>query len=293
VLQRKSCTRLLAALLLLATLCSAVFPPGTVAAAGPTTTPAARIVSLSPAATDLLLALGAGDRLVGVSTFDTDEQVASLPHVGDYENVDWEQIATLTPGHMIVQMAPDRLPAGFKERADKLGVALYNAHIDRLADVMREARGLGEAIGLQAGATKFLETINAQLETAHRRLAEKPRVRTLICTSDDGLGVAGRDTYLDDLLTIAGGENVLGEGQRGYIKLDREALLALAPDAIIQLSPSPTMAQRQLTAQAWSQLDALPAIKNKRVLTLNEPWALTPGSHVGTLAQRMAEFLHP
>ena len=250
------------------------------------------IISLSPAATDLLLGMGAADRLVGVSTFDSDPRIASLPRVGDYENVDWERIVTLAPRHMIVQMAPDRLPAGFVERAKKLNVELHLSHIDRLDDITREAIEIGEKIGRPGDAKAFVEKLTAPIEAAKRAADRKPRIRTLIAVSEDGLGVAGHGTYLDDLLTAAGGENVLGSSRGGYVKLDREALLALAPDAIVHLSPASAVKRAPVTP-AWNDLAGVPAAKSGRVLTIDEPWALMPGAHVGELAARISNFLHP
>lgn len=237
--------------------------------------------------------MGAGDRLVGVSTYDNDPRVVSKPRVGDYENVDWERIASIAPGGMIMQMAPDRLPVGLKDRAAKLGIALYSAHIDRLDDITREAASLGEFLEIQSDAEQFITRLETSIAAARRRAEHKPRARTLIVVSENNLGVAGRNTYLDDLLIAAGGENVLEAAKGTYIQLDREALLALAPDAIVVLSPSPTEAQRAAAQAQWAAFAQLPAVREGRVLIINEPWALMPGAHVGELCERISQFLHP
>ena len=237
--------------------------------------------------------MGVADRLVGVSTYDNDPRVATLPRVGDYENVDWERIATLSPKQMIVQMAPERLPAGFLERSRKLGIALHVPHIDRLEDILREAVALGLAIGRPEDGEALRQRIVGQIAAVATRVDRKPRVRTLIMVSESNLGVAGRNTYLDDLLQAAGGENVLDASKGTYVQLDREALLALSPDAIIELNPSPTDAQRAAARERLKALSEVPAVKGGRVLVIEEPWALMPGAHVGELAERMGQFLHP
>src|SRR5256885_1184572 len=87
-----------------------------------------KIASLVPAATDLLLAMGAGDRLVAVSNYDFERDgINGLPRVGDYQTIDWEQISALRPDVMIVARDPAHLPPGVKQRADQLGILLVNA----------------------------------------------------------------------------------------------------------------------------------------------------------------------
>src|SRR5262249_48805549 len=77
------------------------------------------IASLSPAATDMLVGLGANDHLVAVSNYESSPQVKDLPRVGDYQTTDWETLARLRPSVMIIQIAPDRVPAGLKEKAQE------------------------------------------------------------------------------------------------------------------------------------------------------------------------------
>src|SRR4051794_17936260 len=94
---------------------------------GPTKTPATgtkRIASLVPAATDMLLAMGAGDQLVAVSNFETSPRVKDLPRVGDYQSTDWETLGRLRPDVMIIQIAPGRLPAGLEEGGGGVGGGL-------------------------------------------------------------------------------------------------------------------------------------------------------------------------
>ena len=109
--------------------CDRRTPVATTAQHGP------RVASLVPAATDMLLGMGAGEHLVAVSNYETSARVAKLPRVGDYQTTDWETLARLRPDAMIIQIAPDRLPPGLKQRADELHIALVNVKIDRLQDV--------------------------------------------------------------------------------------------------------------------------------------------------------------
>ena len=237
--------------------------------------------------------MNAAARLAGVSTYDNAPRIAALPRVGDYENVDWERITTLAPQGMVMQMSPDRVPAGLRERATKLGIQLHLSHIDRLDDILRETSELGAFIDRKAEGETLRRSIERRIDAVKERTAGRPRVRTLIVVSGDGLGVAGRNTYLDDLLTAAGGENALDASRGTYVQLDREAILALSPDAIIHLVPSPTATERESMKAAFARLKDMPAVKRGRVLLVHDQWALMPGAHVGELVERMANFLHP
>ncbi len=252
-----------------------------------------RIVSLSPAATDLLLAMGAENDLVGVSTFDSDPRVSKLPRLGDYENVDWERIQTLSPTVMIVQMAPDRLPAGFVDRAKKLNITLHSAKIDRFTDIIVESDLIGQAVGRPAESRTMWMSLRERIDDVKLSVEGKSRVKTLVVTSADGLGVAGPDTYLDDILGFAGGVNAVPMGRSGYTKVDRELLLTIAPDAIIQLLPGATPAQIEAANAVWKGLPEVPAVKNARIYTFTQDWVLMPNSHVAELSQQMAAKLHP
>lgn len=251
-----------------------------------------RIVSLSPAATDLLLGMGARDQLVGVSTYDSDPAVAALPRVGDYESVDWERIQTLAPSVMIVQ-GRNRLSAGFVDRAKSMNITLHAAQIDRFTDIIVEADQIGAVIGRADAARNLWKGLREKIDEVKSRVESAPKVKTLVITSADGLGVAGQDTYLDDILGFAGGANALGPDRKGYATIDREIVISLAPDAIIQLLPGATSGQLEAADRLWKSMPECPAVKAGRVYTFTQDWVLAPNAHVGELTEMVAGKLHP
>lgn len=249
------------------------------------------VVSLSPAATDLIVAFGATDLLIGVSTFDNDPAVTSLPKVGDYENVDWERIAMLRPRKMIVQMAKNRIPEGMKRRANELGVTLVDVQIDRLIDVQLEITRLGNELNRNEDAKKLADSFQEELDAVRHQWMDWPKVRTLLVTSDDGTGIVGTKTFLDDVLQIAGGENVAGDHE-GYFQADREMLITMKPDVIIQLLPDARPAQIESAKKFWSSLPTIPAVANERIFIVTDSWSLKPGPKLGELSRRIADYLH-
>lgn len=247
-------------------------------------------VSLSPAATDLILAMESADLLKGVSTYDQGKELAAVPFVGDYENVDWERIASIKPSLMFVQSDPSRLPPGMQERAAKLGIELVILRIDRLTDIIVELDRIGTALGRTKQARELLHRIRQQLEEVRTNVSAKPRVRTLLVVGLDGPSVAGRETFLDDLLEIAGGVNVVEA--KGYVTIDREKVLELAPDAIVVFKPILAPGDSQAIDIFIRSVENTPAVHKGRTVYLSGPNVLKPGPEVGDVARQIAAGIH-
>lgn len=245
------------------------------------------VVSLSPAATGLIVAMGAADRLVGVSTFDADPRVAALPRVGDYENVDWERIRALAPRHLLTQVARDRLPAGFLEQARSIDCSIRSIHIDRLDDIRRSFEQIGEELGDAAAAQHAWATLRAKLDDIASAASTRPAVRTLVAISDDAASVVGGDNFVDELLTIAGGTNALGPTRRGYLTIDREQLIAADPDAIVFLLPGATAEQ---LARARAAVASLPP-RARAVVFVTAADVLQPNANLATTAAAISAGL--
>ncbi len=266
----------------------------------PTTTPARvegkspKIASLVPAATDLIIAMGASDHLVAISSWDKDRpDVSGLPVGGDYDGPDWEKISQVRPNVMIVFWAIDRMPGGIKQRADELGIRLVNVKTERVADIFQTIDDLGKLLNEPRKASQLSQKMHAQLDAIAQRVAGKEKIPTLLARDDAGFALIAGDTFADDLLSIAGGKNVAGDFQMRYPTVDAERVLQLSPRVVFQLMPnaSPQVVQQSMTM--WNKLDSLPAVKDKRVYVLTDWYVLQPGSHIAELAEQFAQKLHP
>jgi iron complex transport system substrate-binding protein len=267
----------------------------TAATAPAPTRPAAlhpTIASLVPAATDLLAGMGAGDHLVAISNYDTARpETAGLPKVGDYQSIDWERLTTLRPDVLITFQAPDRLPAGLREKADALHIRLVNIRTETLADLYAEITHLGDVANEPAKAAAARTSLQSQFDAVRASVANLPKVRTLIVRDETASGAVGPGTFLNDVLDIAGGTNVLITP--GWPNLDREQLLSLHPDAILQLlAGAPPQVEAEARA-VWPTLPTIPAVANHHVTVINQWYALQPGFHLPDLARQFAAALHP
>jgi iron complex transport system substrate-binding protein len=268
--------------------------PAQTASTAPSTRPEITVASLSPAATDLIIGMGAGGRLVAVSNFDVDRpNVPKLPRVGDYQNTDWERLADLRPSIIIVQIDPTRLPAGFNDRAAEIGAKIIDIQIENLVDIDRTLDQLGSALNERAKSIAAKTRLDARLDSVRRTVSNRPPVATLIALDDRGSSAVGPGTFLDEILTIAGGKNVLADTQAHWPSIDRERLLALSPDAIVELLPSASQQVLHQAAEFWAALPDVPAVAHHRTFQITDPWVLTPGVEVADLAEHLAAILHP
>ncbi len=259
----------------------------------PTTTATPTIASLVPSATDLVIGMGAKDRLVAVCTFDSARSdVGSLPKAGDYKTIDWELLASLKPTVMCTAISADRQPQGFKDRAAALNIQVIDEKVDRLADVDTAIDRLGSALKIPDLAETAKAKMHARLDAVRARAAGQPPVEVLVFVDPAGNMLAGPNTYLDDILTLAGGTNAAA-GLAPYPQIDRETLLRLNPQVIIQLITSSAPQDRAKAAEVWKQYPQLRAVAAGRVYPIYDQYALLPGWHVTNLAEEIAECLHP
>jgi iron complex transport system substrate-binding protein len=268
--------------------CDRAAPPAApIAAAQPT------VVSLVPAATDLIVGMDAADHLIGVSNYDQNPQVSRLSRVGDYLTTDWERITELHPQLILTQYAPGRTPAGFEEHVLALGSEQENLHIERLNDIYAALTQLGDICNENQKAADAAERLHRQMQNIRDRVSHVPIVPALIVVDETGQDAAGPGNYLDDLLTVAGGRNVLDPASPAWPTLDRETILRLAPQVIVQLLPGASSQVQAQAMQDWNALPDVPAVRDHRIVQLTGPEVLMPGYHVGDLAEQFAAALHP
>ncbi len=251
------------------------------------------MASLSPAATDLLIGMGAGGHLIAVSNWDADRPgTVGLARVGDYRSVDRERLSELRPDVLVVQFHPDKMPAGLVDFARSIGTKIVNVQIVVLDDVFSAIRLLGDAVNAPDRAGEAERALRASLDSVRQRVAGRPPVRTYVARDETGLASVGGGNFVDDVLRAAGGVNVLSGGVNSYPTVDREQLAALDPDAILHLLPEASPQVVEAAKRFWAALPELRAVREKRVYVLTEYYVLQPSHRIGDAAARFAEHLH-
>ena len=264
--------------------CNRRAPAPTSSAKSPT------VASLVPAATEMILSMGAGDHLVAVSDFDQGPDVAALPRVGGYNSTDWEKLSQIRP-NVIVSFYGERTPPGFVEHCDELGIRQVNVKLHRLSDIYDAVIELGKACDEQTKATTEVARVRDRVDRVHHLVEGRTPVSALIVTKAAPVALAGRDTFLDDLLHEAGGTNAITSD--GYIKLDREAIAALSPQVVLLLLPDASADEVAAAKAFWDAFPTMPAVKDHRVWAFTQSYIQHSGPHVADVAEKFAAALHP
>lgn len=253
-----------------------------------------RIVSLVPAVTEMLFAMGAGDQVVGVSSFDTyPPEAASRPKVGGLFDPNVERILSLRPDLVMAYGSQDELVQRLE--AAKIPAFLYRH--GALGDITTTIRELGVRTGHTGRARALADRIDAELAAVRARAAGRPRPRTLLVFGREdgslrGLFVSGGVGFLHDLLDAAGGVNVMADVPREGLQLSLEQLLARAPEVVIELRGDWATDRRTRELAVWRDV-RIPASASGRVHILNDPSLVIPGPRVGHAATVLSRTLFP
>lgn len=267
-------------------------------APAPAREPGHRIVSLVPSVTEMLFAIGAGDQVVGVSTFDRyPPDVATRPRVGALVDPDIERILRLRPDLVIVYGSQDELIA----RLARSGIGTFRYRHAGLADITATLEAIGARIGRAREATTLAASIDAGLDQVRAAVRGRPRPSTALIIGRErgslrGLYASGGVGFLHDVLELAGGRDVFGDVAREGLQISTETLLARAPEVILELHASaegwPADAVPRERA-VWTRLAAVPAVRNGRVTLLVDDKLTVPGPRIVEVARTFADVLHP
>jgi iron complex transport system substrate-binding protein len=259
-----------------------------------------RIVSTAPSITEALFALGLGDQVVGVSRFcNFPPSVLKLPKVGTYLAPDAEAIARLVPDLVVLQ----RISTELTDRLHALRINFIEVPHGTLADVYTGITLIAKATGVPDRGSALNDRIERELMALQIKAKGLPSPRVLaIVNRRPGmladLTAVGPDNYLQQLLGIAGGTNVLAKpGLPMYPRISLETVLRDDPDVILDLSgQQESEAERQAASvqvQAlWSQQSQLTAVRNGRVIVGVSNALLVPGPRAPEAARLLFVYMH-
>jgi iron complex transport system substrate-binding protein len=242
-----------------------------------------RIVSLIPAVTEMLFALGAGDRVVGVSSFDQfPPEVEKIQRVGALLDPDLERILSLRPDLVIVYHTQTDL----RQQLERAKVPAYVYAHAGLADVTKTIRSLGIRIGLAERAARLATDIETRIAAIRRATGNAPQPRTLVVFGREnyalrGIYASGGVGFIHDMVTAAGARNIFEDMKREAVQATTELILARRPELILELRANPVTPDAEKKEMAvWGQLASVPAVVNRRVYILVDPSTVIPGPRV-------------
>jgi iron complex transport system substrate-binding protein len=233
------------------------------------------IVSTVPAATMQLIQLGAVNDLVGVSKYDIPilpSGKENLPVVGDYDTLNYELLLKLKPSALVVQMTPSHLTPRLKQIIDDQHITLVNVKLDTLADLYATAQALGNAAQRPKIASDAVTALQQHLADIRRQWADGPQPKVVYMLATSPIMVVGRGTFMDEELAIAGAQNMGAASGEGYPTINRENLIALAPDVLLIAAPGepPNQGAQDPRIIPWIDLP-IPAARKNRIYLITDP----------------------
>ena len=252
-----------------------------------------RIVSIAPNVTEILYALGLGNRVVGVSRYSKYPPAAkNKPQVGGTYDPNWEMIVSLRPDLVIGLDSQQEIAAQLKQ----LDIDFLGVPHERVEEIMRSILIIGEACGAEEKAQDLFQTLEANVGQAsslsmhtqpnnNRQSGSmsyiKPKV--LVCIGHDEqmsrMYVAAHNTFYDDLINLAGGTNACKQTAVKYPEISPEALHAMQPDLIIDILPD----IGNVSSTHW---------KHPNVVTITNDYAFIPGPRFGLLLDDFTKAIH-
>ncbi len=259
-----------------------------------------RIVSTAPSITEILYALGLGDRVVGVTRYCRyPPEAQSKPKIGDYINPNLEAIASLRPDLVIIQTNPVRLA----ERLTTLRLRSLEVNQENIEAIYRSIRIIGKATDTEARGEQQIAALQNGLGAIRARSVRLKPTRVMFVVGRapkrlDGLIAVGKASYLNELIALAGGENIFTDAVAAYPQISFEEVLARNPEVVIDFgdmaNPAAVSdAHKRDVVSVWQRAASLEAVKNHRVHAVAADLFVVPGPRAVQAAQAIFDLLHP
>ena len=251
--------------------------------------PARRIVSLVPSVTETIIALGAGDRLVGRTEYDRDSSIAGVPLVGRGLSPSIEGIIALHPDLVVVWASDTR--GDMRGQLEKAGIPVLALEVQDTADAFRVVRVMGVALSRQSTADSLQRALRASLRETASIAAQRSRRRVFYVVYNDPPMTAGPGTFIDQLLDIAGAENVFKDATSQWPTVSLEEVVKRDPDIIVLPvgEMSAQVGERLRSTAGWRELRA---VKGNCLALVDADLVNRPGPSVAAAARRLEVLLH-
>jgi len=259
-----------------------------------------RIVSMAPSTTEILFALGLGDRVVGVTDYcnyppEVNElkERGRLTVIGGYWEPDVEKIVALGPD-LVIGYASVPLHLDVAERLESMNVTVLLLFPRYLNDVFDNIVLVGRACGKLREAQELVEQLRARVESVVERVRGLPKVKVYYELWFDPLMSAGPGTFIDELISLAGGENIFHDAQSPWPMVDSEQVIRRNPDVIVlpdtYMSDFNVSIEQVKSRPGWQVINA---VKDDKIYLIEEDIISRPGPRLVDALETLAKYLHP
>jgi iron complex transport system substrate-binding protein len=259
-----------------------------------------RIISTAPSITEMLYALGLRPRIAGDTAYcNYPPDAKTKPKIGTYIAPNLEKIASLKPDLVVIQTNPIQLG----ERLSRLGLNVLEVSHESVEEVYASITKIGSAAGVNDRAGRLVQSLRRQLGEIRNRTSGLRRTRIMFIVGRapgriEDLIAVGRASYLNDLIEIAGGENIFKDAIAPYPKVGLEEVLARNPEVIVDMGDMSdpdrvSEEQKRAIVRLWQAYPSIAAVKNGRVFAVASSIFTVPGPRMVDAARAFARMLHP
>ncbi len=250
-----------------------------------------RVVSLAPSLTEIVYALGAQQLLKGATLYsDHPEEAKTLPRVGSYVKLDLERIVALRPDLCLA--VKDGNPRHVIEQLDKIGIKSFVLNQRNINDIIETVDVLGRVLGVEENADKLVLSMQSRLKRIEEMVAGVKNTPKVFFQIDASPTItAGRDTFIHELITRAGGIN-LAETRTGYPRYSWEDILLMGPEVVIIASMAGGHSPEELKAD-WQRWKQIPAVRTNRVYVVDAGLIDRPTPRLLDGLETFVSIIHP
>ena len=253
--------------------------------------PPKRIVSLAPNITEILFSLGLDEEVVGISIHcNYPEKVKSRPRVGSYISIDLEKIVSLKPDLIIATGAGNTKE--MVDRLERLGFPTFVIFPKRFDDVIQSIRHVGQLVSKEKEALSMTESMSKRKGKILELTRGLSRQKVFLQIGESPIVTVGKGSFADDLIRLAGGENVAGNDREMYPRLGMEEILKRSPEVILISSMKPG-GDYERALREWERWKTIPAVKQGRIHLIDSDLIDRPSPRIIDGLEEMARWIHP
>lgn len=253
-----------------------------------------RIVSMAPSLTEILFALGLDEEIVGVTLFsDYPPAAAKKAKVGSFWQPNIEAVVAARPD--LIMTLGFGLHKNLVERLKRIGYNALAVNIETVSDLFTVIGEIGIVTGKQRQADELSGSIEDKLNALSSLVGDLPKVKVLWVVQRVPLRVAGRDTFINEMIELAGGENAIGRTMHKYPPIGAEQVVACGADVIIEpaMGRDDLDAQRDEALKHWGKFRNLPAVTNGRIYVIRGDTVSRLGPRLYEGTETIARCLRP
>lgn len=250
-----------------------------------------KIISLAPSHTEILYALGLGEKVVGVTQYsDYPEEVKDKPKVGDSFNIDMEKIIELAPDMVIQYWGMDD---GLKNQLNNAGITLLTFSPESIDETLKTIQQIGRATDTSDKAEELINGIEEKKNEITEKVKNAPIKKVFYeIEYSSALWTAGEGSFIDEIITLGGGQNIAKDADGAYAQYSVEALIEKDPEIYVTNTFNMEL-QSYTDIKDRPGFENISAIKSGKIEILDGNILSRPSHRVINALELMAKAIHP